>query len=400
MTGKASKAERVGRKPGSHNKGYWFRKGRGWYLTSDGNPLPLRDESGTHIKAQDTPAELLQSAWIRHCSQRQEQTKKEANRDLTTIAEVSRLYLSHCKANNSPSTYRSRAWFLFNLVTGFPGRFRDKGNGTVMVKPAEKDRIHAGYGDLTISDFLPLHVENWLASNPGWKGDTKRMAVQSIKGALNYYAKATGGRASNPIKGFPVKTRSRLTYFDDSQEQAFYKHAKEPLALAIKILIRTGARYGSEFCQLTARHVEETAKGQIWRFAPGEHKTGGKTGTPRLIYVPPEIAEIVRGLIKLYPHGERLFRNTKGKPWTPKSLRTSFERLLKKLENSGMKFDKDAVLYTTRHTFAKRCLCGYYTGKPQTLEYVAKLMGTTRQVCEKYADWCPAYSDPLWDAIG
>jgi integrase len=169
--------------------------------------------------------------------------------------------------------------------------------------------------------------------------------------------------------------------------------------VAIRALIRTGARYGSEFCQLTAHHVEETPKGMIWRFGSDEHKTGAKTAKPRLIYVAPEIAEIVRQLVKRHRRGERLFRNCRGKPWNPKALRVSFERLRTKLKNAGTEFDDDACLYTCRHTFAKRTLTGYWTNKPCTLEYLAKLMGNTRAVCEKYAEWCPAYTDPLWDAI-
>ena len=39
-----------GRQAGGHNRGYWFRKGRGWYATENGKPLPLRAENGDHLK--------------------------------------------------------------------------------------------------------------------------------------------------------------------------------------------------------------------------------------------------------------------------------------------------------------------------------------------------------------
>lgn len=37
----------IGRKVGGHNKGYWFRKGRGWY-TSEGANRRLLDRKAHH----------------------------------------------------------------------------------------------------------------------------------------------------------------------------------------------------------------------------------------------------------------------------------------------------------------------------------------------------------------
>lgn len=56
---------------------------------------------------------------------------------------------------------------------------------------------------------------------------------------------------------------------------------------------------------------------------------------------------------------------------------------------------------TCRHTFAKRTLSGYYTGKPVTIEVLAGLMGNTPKVCwDHYAAWADQYNDPLWEALG
>jgi integrase len=189
----------------------------------------------------------------------------------------------------------------------------------------------------------------------------------------------------------------RITCFTPEVEQELYRHANAALGLAIRVCIRTGALYGSEFCQLTAKHVHETDKGQVWQFSECE----SKNHKPRTIYVAPEIADIVRLQIARYPSGQPLFRNSRGKPWTARGLRCAFLRLRRRLAKNQVKMDSDACMYACRHTFAKRTLGGFWTGKACTIEQLAALMGNTRDVCwAHYAGWYDAYTDPLWDAVG
>jgi integrase len=142
--------------------------------------------------------------------------------------------------------------------------------------------------------------------------------------------------------------------------------------------------------------VEETAKGMIWRFGPKESKNHKE----RIVYVAPEIADIVRGLLKKYPPGQPLFRNSIGQPWTMAAIRRAFHRLRRKLTASGIKLDDAGCMYTCRHTFAKRTLGGYWTAKPCTIEQLCKAMGNSRQVCwDHYAQWSNDYVDPIWEAI-
>jgi hypothetical protein len=73
----------------------------------------------------------------------------------------------------------------------------------------------------------------------------------------------------------------------------------------------------------------------------------------------------------------------------------------KALIANGIQFDADDCLYTTRHTYAKRILGGYWTNKPASIEQLASLMGNSRQICwEHYSQWCDKYSEPLWEALG
>ena len=201
---------------------------------------------------------------------------------------------------------------------------------------------------------------------------------------------------SNPRRGYKCKEgRRRITYFTPEQEQALLGHASTAFALALEVLIRTGYRPSCEFAVLTAAHVEETPNGQVWRF--GEEES--TTGRPRVVYVPSEIASVVRELMKRYPTGP-VFRNGSGQPWS-RGLKDSFRGAAARVRRAGVELAPGSCLYSCRHTFAKRTLGGYWTGKPATIEQVAGLMGNTRQICwDYYAQWCAAYSDPLWDALG
>ena len=91
MTTKRKRKETTrGRRAGGHNRGYWFRKGRGWYATENGKPVPLCAENGDHLKAQDTSADLLERAYARYLLGQQEQAKRLAVGDTTPMLELSR----------------------------------------------------------------------------------------------------------------------------------------------------------------------------------------------------------------------------------------------------------------------------------------------------------------------
>ena len=386
-----SRRQAGGRKAGGHNRGWWYRKRRGWYTTEGKQAIPLLAENGEHLKDPDA-AEEAERAYVRYLLG--QQSRLDADGDQTTAVIACETYLTHCKVNGRPSTYYTRANFLFDFCSGFPARFRDKENGKKPLKPMEKDRIHTGYGTKPLGDLVPLDVEQWLDRHPSWGPGARRIGIQALKRCVNYYAKAT--KTVNPIKGLCAgKPGHRITYFTPEIEEQLYQNSNRALATAIRVCIRTGVRYGSEFCRLTAKHVEETPQGMRWRFSADE----AKTHKPRIIYVAPEIAEIIRPLIKRHPTGP-LFYNSKGKPWNGRALRAAFVRLKRRLRNNGIKLEKADCMYSTRHTFAKRTLGGYWSGKPCTIEQLAELMGNSRQVCwESYAGWCEAYTDPLWEAV-
>lgn len=397
----ATKRKPKGRKAGGNNdRGFWYRKGRGWYVTEGGQPVALRDRAGTHIKAADADRDDLQAAYDLHRANRAKPVNTLAE---TTVAEVCRLYLDHSKATDKPATYSLRRRYLFMGVTGYPAKFlleKYKDDR----KP--EDRRHKGLGGLTAGTLTHLDVNELLRAWPEWKdGGAKKIFIQALKRAFFWWAESVKSAANptppNPMVGFKAgQTNARVAYFTPEEETALLTHADPAFATALNVLILTGARPGIEFGKLTARHVEESDKGQQWRFNPEESKnhklrilrlkTGKHAGLNAVI-------ELVRKLKKQYSTGP-LFRDELGKPWTSKKLQDKFDKLRRKLAGKGITLGNDSCVYAARHTYAKRELGGYWTGKPCSLEQLAGKMGNSREICWKYyAQWCDSYTDPLWD---
>jgi len=260
----------------SHNKGYWFRAGRGWYVTEGKSSKPLLDDKGKHIKSADEREEA-DKAYARYLLQEDQPVKQTG----LTVLEACQAYLDHAQSG-PPETYRLRAGYLYDLCHGFSARFRDSAE-----RPPAKDRIHPGYGGKPVAELTRLDVEKWVKAHTGQK--------------------------------------------------------------------------------------------------------------ERTIYVPEEIAEIVRG--QLRRHKGRVFRNEHGQAWTLDALESAFRRLKRRLQKKEVTPDEPLIPYTCRHTYAKRMLGGFW-GAPVTLEVLAGLMGNTPAICRHhYAKWSQQYTDPFWTAI-
>ena len=259
-----------------------------------------------------------------------------------------------------------------------------------------EDRLHDGYGNRWVDDLRPSDVQEWVDSHPNWKSN--RAAVQAVRRAINYCVVEQKLIPVNPIRGVKVaKVGKRLTYFTPEVEQAIYQWASPALASAIKVCIHTGARPIIEFGSLEKRHVEVDEQGNMtWYYPPNESKVRSK---PRIIQVPKCIKPLVEAAMRKHPSG-KLFRDDKGKPWSHKEMKNAFARLRQRLVRKKVPLEPTDVMYTCRHTFAKRQLGGYWTGRPVSIEVLAGLMGNTPKVCwEHYGQWHEKYAEPLRKAV-
>ena len=219
------------------------------------------------------------------------------------------------------------------------------------------------------------------------------MANESIKTMLHW---AVGRKliTTNPLRGLKIgKAEIRATYFSDEIRQALFDHASPALGIALRAMIRTGARPG-ELCNLQTKHVEVSANGMRWLLPPELCKTKRK----RIIYCVDKITiDVVTARL---PLGGYVFRTPQGAPWTPSYLKTHFNQLCTKLEKQGVvKFEDHHRLYSCRHTFAKDCLIGRYS-KPIGIHTLSELMGNDPSICEQYyATWEESETNHLWAAV-
>ena len=388
--------KKLGRAKGRRTKGYFYRSGRGWYTKDRSRFLPLAYEDGQHIKDPRVDERLVQEAHARLLLSKQ---ANPAQPSQVTVLEVCQAYLENAKATGAAKTHSDRADTLFDFCFGLPSAYRSKDGAAVKPLSLEKKqemtkrRIHKGFGRLPVAQIRPLDIDRWLNVHKTWTIGGRRARIQAVKRAFNYGVES-GLIPKNPIRGYRTpKSTFRVTYITPEQELALLNHASEALAVAIKICIRTGARPGIEFCNLAGKHVIDHGNRMEWKFAPSE----SKTGKLRIIRITdPEVIEITRARIAKYKTGA-VFRSHRGGAWTIGNFSARFRELKQKLEKCGMTFDKDCCVYSCRHTYAKRTLEGYWTGKPCNIETLARLMGNSPQVCrDHYLQWSVVDNEFLW----
>lgn len=403
----AKKKAKLGRSKGRKTKGYFYRSGRGWYSKDGARFIPLRYDDGEHIKEERADERDVKEAYARFLLEKQ---RKPVVQDATTILEVCKTYLGDTKKSGAAKTHADRADTLFDFCFGIPPKYRNrfeisefqgigKEGGSKKLTKAEKaelakKKIHEGHGKKAVSALIPHDVTVWLNAHNTWTAGGRRSRIQAVKRAMNY-AVEQGLIKKNPIRGFKTpRPEARVTYITPEQEEALLSKSNPAIEIALRLCIRTGARPGTEFAALTRKHVKLEGERMVWVFKAREIKNRRER---RIFVTDPEIIQIVQRQMTEYPEGP-IFRNTLGKPWNRKSLSLRFRTIRDKLIKRGAEFDEDCCMYSCRHTYAKRTLEGYWSGKPCNIETLARLMGNSPQVCrEHYLKWSTVDNDPIWE---
>lgn len=382
-------AKRKGRRRGSRNKGYFWRAARSIWCANDGGRfVALTDENGERLRDRNCPPAVLKAAYARF-----ELSRPKPGSSAMTVWELSQAYLAHIeRTKGAAATLEARADVLFDLCTGYGRKWRKS-----KAKPTESDRIHSGYGTKPAAELKIGDVYEWLAKHPTWGDGARRMHTQAVRRVMMFGVEC-GYLDKNPIRGIKIpKGRPRVTCLSPEQEQALLAVARHSLKTAVRVLIRTGMRPG-EFAKLTAAHVNDLGDRMELKFDANEVKTR----TARSVRVTdPAIIELIRRGVRDHKSGP-IFRTAEGKPHVVKNLSRAFFRAMgRATKRHGVKFDDDCCLYSCRHTYAKRLLTGYWSGKPVNIELLAKLMGNSPKVCrDNYLQWSDSYEAPLWEAVG
>jgi integrase len=350
-----------------------------WYYTLPGtkNRAPLVDEVGRRIRGKENrEAAELALARIKLAGKWRLAAEPPGEGEWL-VAKVCSEYIQHCR--------------------------RGTGAGSISQGHCESavrylNGLCEYCGAMGVSQLKRGHVQAWVEGHAIWSAATRRNVITIVLAAFNY-AQAMHD-VPNTLRGLKKPpAQPRLHSLSSEEEQMLLGATDECFRDFLFAAIRTGLRPFCELARLTADHVEETARGMMWRVY------ASKTKKTRKIPVRPEIAELTRRLMKSAPKGSAipLFRNTQEKPWKPVTGRGRFLKIKKRLGWDKAPVRRKYSCYSCRHTFAHRMLSGYWNGGAGcSIETLAELIGDTPKVAfDHYGrQWGQHYQEPLWAAIG
>lgn len=286
----------------------WFREQTGqWYVEV------YREIGGARRRKQiplgPDEAEALKK-W--HTLQAQGGNPDEPDPTFKTLAE---LFLLHVERNLAPSTAKVYGRYL--------GQFCKR------------------YGTQPTSTLKAYHLTKWLDES-GFPPGARKNAIQAVKFCANWCVKQDLLKASPFVRVPTPKSQRREVVAGVVERRKILEVTDGPFRLFVTAIARTGCR-PREVREVTAAMFD--ARAGVWVFPPRAHKTGKRTGKPRVVHLVPCLVTLNRILASDRPEGP-LFLNADGKPWTHNAVRLRMRRLRKKL---GL--PKGTVAYSFRHGF-------------------------------------------------
>lgn len=287
----------------------WFRKATGWWMvTLGGQQRKLAEGRYNRKLAEEKFHELmLVSA----------ESPDACDLRVLTVCE---LFLQWSQRHQSPETLRGYRFWL--------------------------QSFSEACGEIQVDALKPFHVTAWVDGHDTWQSSTSHFnAIRSVLRAFNW---ATEQKviAKNPLLGMKrPRPQARQTFMDDATYRALRRVARPQFKYFLTALRETGARPG-EVRQLVWSQVQKD------KWVLKKHKTSGKTGKPRVIWLTPLMQKILTALRAQAPDSQdHVFLNMYGRPWTTNSIRLQFKRLKDKAKVEG-----DVSAYQLRHAFVTRSL--------------------------------------------
>jgi len=189
-------------------------------------------------------------------------------------------------------------------------------------------------------DIKPYHVQEWIDSHESWGDNYKGGAVVAIKRVFNW-AIDQGYIDVNPIQRLKRPSSQPRKHYMKPEDYAavlYHLDEKDPFYDLVRFVWLTGCR-PQEVRHIERRHVDLENERVIF---PVRESKGKRS--ERAFYMQHEALDIVKYLTVKYPDG-KLFRNSRGQPWTNYAICGRFNRLSKQI---GRKL----FCYAARHGFA------------------------------------------------
>jgi integrase len=291
----------------------WYRRDRNaWFVEIDGRQVRLGEhpaDAPAPRKSKSTglwnaPPAILK-LFGELMGRRESEPSASAPRD--SVLFLFGRYLGWTKKHKAEATYQLRRFFLRSFI-----RFRN-------VRSTPPHRITV---DL---------VERWLDGHPKWKA-SRRHAILCVLGAFNWAANPKRRLlTANPVLGIDVPPATRvLAYLTAEQRKALFDATSdEAFRNFLTALSETGCRPG-EVAAVTA--ADANADLGVWTLTA--HKTGRKTGKPRVVYLTDTLVALTRRLAARHPTGP-MFLNSRGRPWNRNAIRCRFRALRKRFPAFG-----------------------------------------------------------------
>ena len=300
----------------------WFRKDTGWWMvTIAGKKIRLAQGRQNKQAAQQKFHELMLT---RH------QTPDTSD---PRVADLVEAFLVFAEKRFSEDTYRNYRFY--------------------------GQKFAEACGRYATSELKPFHITKWVDGQTTWNPTTERNARRLAHRVMTW-AKAEGLLAQNPLAGMKCpRAKTRKRSLGVTELHTILQASHGPLRILLWSLRQTGAR-PSEARRLTWDQVRKD------RWILHEHKTGEKTGKPRVVYLTPPMQRLMDYLRKR-SNSDHVFVNTRGLPWTRNAIRLAMQRIKRKCGLSD-----DVCSYLIRHTFGTHAVMNGLNSSE-----VAELMGHT-----------------------
>jgi integrase len=258
----------------------WYRADRAaWFVTIRG----VRHNLGPNKKlAHDAFYDLM----------RQPEPKPVLGKSFPAIADS---FLEWVQKNRAPDTYE---WYRYRI-----------------------ERFCQRYPNLTLLSLKPFHVQQWVDSYPALTKTSQRNYIRSIKRCIAW-ARQQGYIDQNPLEFLEAPgAESKDVFVPPDEFEILLGFMKDDsMRQLCEVAYAIGCR-PQEILRVEARHLD--AKNQRWVFPIKEAKGKKK---PRIVYLTDKAFQICSELASKYPDG-KLFRNSRGKPWTTEAVNCAFCRL-------------------------------------------------------------------------
>ena len=267
----------------------WYRKDRrAWFVTIGGVRHNLGGDKKAAMKRY---YELMRSP----------NAAKVPSKSFAAIADS---FLDWVKSNRAPDTFE---WYRYRL-----------------------ERFCQRYPDLPADQIRPFHVQEWVDAYPELTKTSRRNYVRSVKRCTKW-ARQLGYTPDDPIADMAVPgAESRETCISGEEFATLSSYIRDETFLQLcRVTFESGCR-PQEILRVEARHFDE--RNARWVMPVSEAKGKKK---PRIVYLTAYTLDVTRKLVAQFPEG-KLFRNSRGKPWTTESVNCAFDRLRARMGKAEM----------------------------------------------------------------